>query len=713
MNIILFILLSLFSPLDKSSNSEVTISCPPDVWLPCNSEIWDLSGYGTAYYYVNGNQYNAGQAEVSYDLTTCQTGKIYRTWSVEDHNWNIISCTQTIYINGGNFNHTNIYWPEREIQLLGCNASTRPENLPEEYARPSFDYVSCSMVGTSYKDQVFQFGPDCKKVLRTWTVLDWCNYYPGSNNQGIWTYTQTIKVSNDGEPRMQCPQDVEVIPQNCEGAYVSLEDVITDAVPCNGNYEIINNSTYADAQAANASGFYPIGSTDIIYSMEYACGEETYCYQNIRVLEKNPVPYCLSELNVALMPLDTDSDGLVDDGMVELWAKDLDFASYHPCYPNEQLTFSFSANTDSSFVVFSCQNVGENEMQLWVTDTRGNQSWCAVTVDVQNNAANIPDCEPDNGNRELYGQVTNQFGEALENVFIELKSRAYYEKGIAMDTVMEQIVVDSIITPAGLIIYFYDQVERVIPVETNTLIPGERINLLTDSIGQFLSPDINPSRNYKMTAYRYPENDLIGDDDLASLKSYLSGDLNEVTSLFIIAADINEDGNVNYEDLDILTDINSGDEDEWPNERQWMFYDASELESLQTGTHPIDENIRPEIMLEQNMERFDEQTFIGIAKGDLSAYLPAKDDVVISQRNKKVGKASIYPNPFSDVMSIESTLEGEADVRIFNINGQLIYQKNIESTRVLIEESRSWERGTYMYTISTKTETVEGKVIKL
>jgi len=71
-----------------------------------------------------------------------------------------------------------------------------PSNLMQPFQRPvvsgqcSYGYV------TSYSDQLFNF-EGCKKVLRTWQVLDWCNY------PAIYTHVQVIKViviNGDLEP---------------------------------------------------------------------------------------------------------------------------------------------------------------------------------------------------------------------------------------------------------------------------------------------------------------------------------------------------------------------------------------------------------------------------------------------------------------------------------------------------------------------------------
>lgn len=708
----LIIALSLFSHNIKAESS-VQLVCPQDVWLPCGAEIWDLSSYGNAYYYHNGHQYIANNPSVVYDLTTCETGKIYRTWSVEDDNWNIISCTQTIYVNGGNFNYTHINWPDNNLELHGCNSSTHPNNLPQEYSRPEFEYISCSMVGSSYKDQVFYFGPDCKKILRKWTVLDWCNYYPGSNSPGIWTYTQTIKVVGTEIPELVCPAPIEVIPNNCEGSYVNLDDLLINGSACYGEYEATNDSPYADEALQNASGNYPIGTTMVKYSVEYGCGQLANCYQEITVQDKAPVPYCLSTLNVALMPVDSDQDGAVDDGMVEVWAKDLNYASYHPCYPNDILKYSFSSDLDSTFRVFTCEHVGDNDLQLWVTDSRGNQSWCAITISVQNNAANIPDCEPIDSNRNLYGVVEDSYSEPLENVYIELKSRAYLTNQTTFDTILQEQVVDSVVTPGGLIIYMYDYVETLVPVNETVLMPGQVVNLQTDQTGKYDSEQISPDRRYIMSAYKIGDNTKIDIEDVEILKSYINGSYEFTNMYSYYAADVNEDGEIDLSDLIVLEDIVEGNEDEWPNERQWVFYDKREVAKLDANENPLNAKLNAYIVLDQNLNRFREQRFLGILKGDLNQYEEyVKSEGIEIRRNQDL-QISIFPNPFTDVLNIKNKAGEGFTIEVYDVNGKKIYSKLVEDSDFQLKESINWQQGSYFYRVSGNTETKTGRIVKI
>ena len=421
-----FVFLFMFFSLSFSFANEVctdeddsfTLYCPDDVTVSCSDEIWDLSIYGNANYYYGGNWYSAGSAVVNYYLNSCNSGYITRTWTVEDYNWNLVSCTQTITVlaDGSSFNESNITWPQEHITLEGCYPSTHPSQLPPGWGYPTWynGGSSCgtSNVGVSFSDQVYTISSTCKKIVRKWQVIDWCQYNPnswyGGYTPGLWTYYQFIKISKGDLPVLTCPEDLVVNSNNCVNAYVNVPPLWVEGETCGGDYEITNDSPYADSNGADISGTYPIGWHWVKYTVKYGCGSKKTCTRKIKVTDKKPpTPYCYASLAVPLMGVDEDGDGVFEDGMVEIWAKDLDKGSTASCNGGS-LKFSFSSDITNTFMTFTCADVGENEVQMWVTDSDGNQSYCVVTIHVQNNGANIPDCEPEEPDYDEDGVIDSE-----------------------------------------------------------------------------------------------------------------------------------------------------------------------------------------------------------------------------------------------------------------------------------------------------------------
>jgi len=708
----IFNVLSVFVILMGATQvKSIDLVCPPDKWLNCGAEVWDLDIYGHAYYYHNGHQYNAGSAEVIYDLTTCETGKIYRTWKVEDEHWNWIECTQTIHIGGGGFSYHHITWPENDLQLYGCGVNTHPDYLPTEYGRPSYDYMTCSMVGTSYKDQVFNFGPDCKKILRTWTVLDWCNYNTGNSNPGIWKYTQTIKVSGTSQPDLVCAPSVTKDATSCDSAYVSVPLVSVDGQACYGGYGITNDSRYADANGADASGVYPVGKTTVNYRVEYSCGEQMICKTDVIVKQKGPVAYCLAKLTVALMGVDTNGDGAVDDGMVELWAKDLDHASYHPCN-NAPLKYSFSSDVDSTSRTFTCADNGYNDVQLWITDVYGRQAWCAVTVIVQNNAANIPDCVLDFGGMPVNGDIIDAYNEPLEDVHISLRSRSSSTTTTVVDTTLIPVVVDSFYSQSGQLLYVFNYEEEYTYTEVESeKIEPHNLELISNSNGRFGTEDVDMDRRYRMRAYKKDDISKIDQTDIDILKAYLNEEYVFTNMYSFLAADVNEDGYITFEDLSILTELYNGEEDEWPRERQWVFYNSEDLQSV--TSNPLDENIRFQIVMRED-DYYKNMAFTGVMKGNLNEFESSfTSNGIIESRSENNTDAVIYPNPFTETITIENPSNEEMTVSIFSLDGKLIYSKKTTNNSLIIQDASQWQPGSFFYSVVTQSRNKTGKLIKM
>jgi len=79
---------------------------------------------------------------------------------------------------------------------MNCNSGVDPEDLPAANAYPGFNNQNgCSNVTAAHSDQVFNYTEiACAKILRTWTVIDWCQ-----PNQE-WTHVQVIKIFDSEGP---------------------------------------------------------------------------------------------------------------------------------------------------------------------------------------------------------------------------------------------------------------------------------------------------------------------------------------------------------------------------------------------------------------------------------------------------------------------------------------------------------------------------------
>lgn len=697
------------------AHNDVTFQlvCPPDYHLECGEDITDLSRFGSAYYWQDYVKYGAGLPEVHYHLNSCNTGHITRKWTVEDQYWNLYTCTQTIFIEGGDFTSADITWPKNELHLTGCDADVAPSALPYEYQEPKWNYVRCSQVASSYRDQVFNFGNDCKKVLRHWTVIDWCTYKAGGS-KGYYTYTQTIKISKNVPPLVSCVKNVTVHATRCDSSYVSFSPVSVEGESCTGKYIVDHNSIFADT-ITSPDGVYPVGLTKVEYSVEYACGSEVKCQTEVRVLAPGPVPYCISDLNVVLMPIDTDNDGAVDDGMVEVWAKDLNIGSYHPCN-NSALKFSFSADVNDDVRVFSCDEAGYNTVEMWITDNKGNQSYCLVNIFVQNNAGNIPNCVPDIGARYMvYGRIEDQNSEPLEDVIVTIKdAEPIYDYIRDSVETVEYIVVDSFYNQAGALLYIYS--EQVVAV-TEIVDSFPRINvhyLYTDQEGIFKTNEIPLGRNYQISSFKTGTMKDINGEDLKMLSDFIFEGKAFENPYSYLAADVNEDLKIDIEDYYILEELISEEEDEWPQERQWVFYEKVGMQAM--TEEPLNDDL-PTTKMIQDLQTFGNgANFMGILKGDISKFESDnqydKEDVwAIEKRYQR--SISVFPNPFSEFIEVNNPYSEEVDFELIGLDGRLILSQTLKEGLNKIEDLQTLERGGYIYTVINSTGSKKtGKLFK-
>jgi hypothetical protein len=118
------------------------------------------------------------------------------------------TCTQRIwvvdfdpfYITDQNCNNNNpndgVIWP-CDVVLTDC-----PDDLSGTGVPVILD-DACSLIGVAYEDTRFDFVDGvCFKILRDWAVIDWCQYDP-LTGEGLWHYTQVIKVNDKEGPVFQ------------------------------------------------------------------------------------------------------------------------------------------------------------------------------------------------------------------------------------------------------------------------------------------------------------------------------------------------------------------------------------------------------------------------------------------------------------------------------------------------------------------------------
>ncbi len=552
----------------------------PNVDVPQN---WGLDGFAHDNCEVEDVSEN-----VIFDIDQCKEGTITRTFTVMGPGGPSSSCQQTIYVeNFTPFNSNLIEWPE-DVEIDSGGGVCDPGDLdPSMTGRPEYPVGVCELVATNDpQDKVFYFNspddPSCFKILRTWKVIDWCQFDSGTYE--IWEHTQVIKIINTSAPVFTTDCDsgdpICSFDPNCEGAYVELvQEAIDDCTPEDDlvwSYQIDafnngvinytnNNNPFADPnnRPNEASGVYPLGEHRVIWTVQDKCGNISVCEQIFEIINcKAPSPVCYHGLAAELMPMDTDGSGEADWAEIELQASFFDAGSFHSC--GYDVTFSFSPDPNDTTRLFDCDSLGQRFVQIWVTDENGNQDYCNTYVIIQDN--NMV-CPATGTGGAIAGMIVNEEEEGVEQVTVSLEN--------------------SMLSPS-----------------------------ITNEDGFFGFSSVPFNGDYDLIPEKNDDwLNGVSTFDIALMQRHILG-ISVITSPYqMIAADVDRNGTINVLDVAELRRLVLGTRLELPNNTSWRFVDANyQFHSA----NPLEESF----MESYNIRNFNEtQTgldFVGVKIGDIN-----------------------------------------------------------------------------------------------
>ena len=428
-----------------------SIVCPKDVTINC-TEVVDLLNMAPQF----------GEATVSHgceatmvekvirELGQCNTGRIIRSFIASNGSGVVDSCHQYITIENTNrFDEYDIVWPDLDTIVYGC---LDPANYgPDVMGYPELFGNECDLVGANYDDQVFYFtqgsdGVTCSKILRTWSVIDWCQYtenpVTGERYYATWPAVQVIKLANQVEPETMRCDDVWICnyDDECGPIEVTLTadalDDCTEELSWIANIDLWSDGDFdqqiegwgpveegTNVNLASVTGTFENGHHTVLWQFYDNCGNLSTCsYDFIISSCKAATPYCINGLAVDLMPIDTTGDGIYDLGMVQLWAKDFDAGSSHPC--TDEVFLSFSEDINDTFMDFDCDDLGDQVVTIYTSVAGAHegeyiQAYCETYVNVQdNNNACGGGSGPIGG--KISGNVRTEMQDALGKVEVKL-----------------------------------------------------------------------------------------------------------------------------------------------------------------------------------------------------------------------------------------------------------------------------------------------------
>ncbi len=726
----LFFLIPFYKTDLCAADFSFFLECPAPVTIQCSDDVSNLDKYGIAYIWKNNTKSPAPPpVKIIYNTNSCGIGTITRYWEVMDPYMKIQKCEQVITIVSSiYFTLSDINWPPA-YTLEGCNPSTDPRNLPAPYNYPTFTKLKCSQPMHSYKDQKFTVSDGCMKIVRDWTVIDWCQFQPNVNpTPGRWTYTQVIKlILTDTTAALLCPKDTVVNAlKDCKGTFVKL-DSAKASNKCGFPMSIRNTSPYSKSKGPDASGDYPLGTTEFYFITEYGCGKELKCKVKLTVRNKiGPVPYCLNGLIVALMPVDTNKDGTPDDGMIAVWAKDFNVGSYHPCgYKN--LKFSFSSDTSDMSRVFTCADLGKNDIQMWVTDSLGNQSYCKTYLEVQNNNAKIPDCKRRDSIKSgivLGGSVSDIQQKMIQGVHLSLYGASNIQTISTTDTLIN-IRFDTILSKSGMKFYvrYFD---TIFQTKNHTIHSQWTKHCKTDPLGRFSFDELIKNDDYQLKLDK-SELDFQGItiNDVIVLLKHITGSSILVDPYKLIAADINCDGVIDQSDFEILYAVILKTRPYSDVCKHWRFIPkgfnfTNKLNPFLDNFEPVVEfkNVaQSKIIMDYTAVRLGELD--GIINGFRTVELDTRIAGLLNQNSESFLLQNVYPNPVqgqSINFAINFIQSNILTLSIYDLQGNLL-QRN---SRSFDKGNQIWElpligvpvSGMFYYLLTDGNQNQSGKLIR-
>lgn len=518
------------------------ISCPLDTTIECRDiskkRVKSLTSYGSAI--VSDMCLDSIWVDSLPALDQCQTGKIIRRINARDKAGNISSCNQTIYVINSDpfdgYDPTDIAWP-RDTTFFICSANTGVAAT----GSPIVLDPACNQLVFKYEDEIYAFTPTaCKKILRRWTVTDWCQISTMNPYAGKWNYTQKIVVMDTVKPVLSIPANFTVNNTDSACGPVLVNVPLPSAVDCtpSGNLiwtyqlDLFNDGlNIILGSGQNTSQSMPNGIHSLEFKVADQCGNYSTGKTLITVRDaKKPSAIVMHGLATDV----TTMNGVV---MARVQARLFFVPSVlDNCTPFNKLKFSFSPDPNDTFRIYNCDSLGTRLVRLYITDEAGNQDWVNSYILIQNNMGACGGPSPASGLRTtgIEGKIKTEWGSMIEQVGIHLM------KG---QEAMPEVMANGKYSIRDL---FMGQSYQVIPKK-----------------------DINPLNGVSTL-------------DLILIQKHILGAQLFKTPYKLIAADVDKNGEINGVDLVELRRLILGIDKSFTKNESWRFVDA--------GYHFVNQN---------------------------------------------------------------------------------------------------------------------------
>jgi len=481
------------------------------------------------------------------NINSCRIGTITRRFLVTDAGGRTATCMQVITFEPSSdqiYNGpTAAQWP-RDTMIAGCGNPNAPGFLPAVLGRPILTDGACSLVGAQYVDQSFSFNnansPACFKILRRWTVIDWCQPLMGGGYR-TFAYTQEIKVIDNIAPvfaPLAPSVSVDTYDATCESGTITLTasatDVCTEILRSSYTIDAFNNgtidttSTPINSNSINTSNSYPVGRHRIIYTFEDKCGNVTSREQLFSIVNrKAPSITVFNGLSMSLMQLPN------GDGMADIWATDFNLKAEHPCGYDILLSFTevekdaLGNLVGTPNLVFDCNDLGTNIVTIYAASLTPAGDIVQTSVETYIIIQDNNDICDNLGGRSIV-------------------------KGILATETSEKVQ------------------------DVNVSLFGSEMNMMTGANGAFEFGNMINGGNYAVSPNKNDDpNNGVTTLDLVLMQRHILA-IDKLNSPYkMIAADVTKDGKITAADLVELRKLILGTKSTFDNNTSWRFVDKA------------------------------------------------------------------------------------------------------------------------------------------
>ncbi len=443
-----------------------TIDCSDDVTLTCDEAL-----HADDVFFAPDANDNCGATVeagdiITQDLPMC--GQILtQTWTATDGSdkTDDASCTQTITIT--HVSDFIVQFPaDQEFENCELGDINGPIVTDDE----------CENIGISVEDRIFvQVDDACYSIERTYTIINHCIVDDPSvggftnlgtplpipntfrDDDGFFQFTQIIKVQDNVAPTVDftAPEPCDFT-GGCEGELILIatgEDDCAEFADLDFSWKIdaFSDGTFElEGTGDDASGTYPYGDHIIKWTVTDGCGNATSEEYPFSIMDcKNPTPVCQGVTTVVMN----------NGECVSIWA--LNLLEYAEDNCTERTVEEWDDNArirregDNGALTTSldicCDDVanGGVNVEVWIEDEAGNSDFCVVFLEIQDNGSNCPDTGNGAAAR-ISGTTATEFNTMVEDVEVAINSKTIMTNTSGVYTSFENSYNTYVVTPQKL-----------------------------------------------------------------------------------------------------------------------------------------------------------------------------------------------------------------------------------------------------------------------